>query len=66
MKVRHKPARVDHLRGPYRSVADPKWATALVLGAVAVATLAITGSPQDVPVVVGTVLVALGISPERS
>lgn len=60
MNVRHKRARVDPHAG---SSGDPKWATALVLGALAVATLVITGSPHDVPVVVGTVLVALGIDP---
>jgi hypothetical protein len=42
---------------------DPNWATSLVLGAVAVATLLITGSPDGVPVVVGAVVVALRVTP---
>ena len=60
MKVRHKRASVDPREGSSR---DPNWATALVLGALAVATLVITGSPHDVPVVVGAVVVALGVTP---
>ena len=60
MNVRHKRGSVDPREGPSR---DPNWATALVLGALAVATIVITGSPHDVPVVVGAVVVALGVSP---
>ena len=60
MNVRHKRASVDPRKGSSR---DPNWATALVLGTLAMATLVITRSPQDVPVVVGAVVVALGVSP---
>jgi len=60
MNVRHKRAAVDPRAGSSR---DPNWATALVLGALAMATLVITGSPQDVAVVVGAVVVALGVPP---
>lgn len=60
MKVRHRPGSVET---DERANGDPKWATALIVGAVSVATLAITRSAQDVPVVVGSVLVALGVAP---
>jgi hypothetical protein len=60
MNVRHKRGEGDPPDGSYR---DPNWATALVLGALAVATLVITGAPHDVPVVVGAVVVALGAPP---
>lgn len=63
MNVRHRSVGVDY--PPGGSARDPRWATAAVLGATAVATLLVTGSPHDVPVVVGTVLVALGIDPAR-
>jgi hypothetical protein len=60
MNVRHRRAAVDPpggfpLRGPELV------ATSLVFSALAVAVLVITGSPQDVPVVVGTVVMALRI-----
>lgn len=57
MTLRHRSPGVD----PPRDARDPQWATALVLGALAIATLAITRTPTDVPVVVGAVLVALGL-----
>lgn len=60
MKVRHRPGRVET---DERSGGDPKWTTALIVGAVSIATLAITRSAQDVPVVVGSVLVVLGVAP---
>ncbi len=56
MKVRHQPPPPADQRGSR----DPKWATALILAGLAIATLVITRSAQDVPVVVGVVLVALG------
>ena len=57
-KVRHKRAPGD---GRSATARDPRWATALVLSALAAATLVTTGSAQDVPVVLGSVLAALGV-----
>jgi hypothetical protein len=71
MKVRHMKARQKRATAePSRNEAprpyqDPKWATTLVLGTVAVATLAITRSVTDVPVVLGvlgSLLLALGVT----
>lgn len=39
------------------------WVTAAILAVVSIATLGITRSAQDVPVVVGSLLVALGVAP---
>jgi len=57
MSVRQKvPVKLLPARQP-----EPKWVTATVLGAVSVATIALTGSAADVPLVLGPILVALGI-----
>lgn len=61
MKLRQARRQVDPLGSRRR---DPRWATALVVGSVAVATLAITRSAADVPVVVASVLIALGVRRE--
>jgi hypothetical protein len=60
MNIRPDPRTVENHQWP---AGDPKWATALIVGIVSVATLAITRSPQDVPIVAGVVLVALGVAP---
>lgn len=51
MKVRHGP----RAAGPI----EPEWPLALILGATAVATLALTRNAQDVPLIVGPVLLGL-------
>ena len=57
-KVRHNQGTEEDSRGSTR---DPRWATALVLSALAALTLVTTGAPGDVPVVLAAVIAAIGV-----